>query len=61
MTVKQLIDKLNNCPQDLPITIFYDIGPKTKDDPDYIHIVRRVWTPQNYPYDRDDFDYISLE
>ena len=45
----------------MPITIFYDIGPKTKDDPDYIHIVRRVWTPQNYPYDRDDFDYISLE
>lgn len=61
MTVKQLINVLKKVPQDLPIAIWNDISWQTKDDPHYIKISECVWTHSNYPYDKEDFNYINLE
>ena len=53
-TVKDLIEKLKELPQDMPIA--------TYNDPfDTIVIKQRTWVHNNYPYNRPDLDYISLE
>lgn len=61
MTVRQLIDKLKEFPEDLPIATWGDINWKSKDDPNFIKVTKETWTHQSYPYDKDDFDYINLE
>ncbi len=60
MTVKQLIDKLLEFPQDMPVTTFHDINPSDIDNPDFIEVNICTWEPQNYPYDRPSFDYVNL-
>lgn len=61
MTVRQLIDKLKEFPEDMPVAIIYDIGYKQKDDPDDIKVIKRIYMDQTYPYNRDDFDFVNLE
>ncbi len=61
MIVKQLIDKLKEFPEDMPVAIMYDMSYKQKDDPDDIKVIKRTWTHQNCPYDKDDFDFVNLE
>ena len=61
MTVGQLIDKLKEYPQDMPIAVVGDIHYDNKDDPEQIEIRQRTWVDGNYPYDSPDFDYIDLE
>ena len=60
MTVKQLIDKLQEFPENMPVTTFYDINPNNVDDPDWINIEICTWKPQNYPYYRPSFAYVNL-
>ena len=61
MTVKQLINELKKFPQDLPVATWGDIDWKSKEDPHYIKVTQKTWTHSNYPYDKDDFDFVSLE
>lgn len=61
MTVKELIKELQKWPQDMPIAIMWDIDWVTRDDPHWIKVSKRTWTHGNWPYDKDDFDYIDLE
>lgn len=61
MTVKQLINELKKFPQDLPVTTWSDINWKSRDDPHHVSVTKKTWTHSNYPYDKDDFDYIDLE
>ena len=55
------MDKLKEFPEDLPIATWGDINWKSKDDPNFIKVTKETWTHQNYPYDKDNFDYINLE
>lgn len=61
MTVKQLIEELQKQPQDMPVGIMYDIDWVARDDPHWIKAARATWVHSNWPYDKDDFDYINLE
>lgn len=61
MTVKQLIDKLLEFPQDMPVATIYDINPEDVDDPDWIKVNICTWEHQNYPYNKPSFDYVNLE
>lgn len=61
MTIQQLINGLKKFPKDMPIAIWGDIDWKSKDDPHHINIIKSTWVHSNYPYDKDDFDYINLE
>lgn len=38
MTVKQLKEKLNQFPDDMPVATFNDISWKSKDDPEWIEV-----------------------
>lgn len=60
MTVKQLIDKLNEFPQDMPVATWGDIDWKSKDDPNFVEVCRKTWTHNNYPYNKEPFDYIDV-
>ena len=61
MTVGELIEKLKQFPQDMPVAcdgnIYYPPDCGLCD----IEITRRTWTHSNYPYDKPDFEYINLE
>lgn len=61
MTVKQLIDKLKEFPENMPVATIEDINPSDIDDPEFIVVSKRIWTHQNYPYDKPDFEYVNLE
>ena len=61
MTVKQLIEKLQELPPDAYIASYDDINWLSKDDPNDIKIVKHTWIHANYPYDKPDFDYYNLE
>lgn len=61
MTIKQLIEKLKQFPEDAVVATFDDINWAAKDDPDWIKITERTWVHNNYPYDKPDFKYINLE
>ena len=61
MTVKQLIDKLREFPEDMPVATFNDINPVDKDDPNWIRVDMRLWQHNNYPYDKPSFPYVNLE
>lgn len=60
MTVKQLKQALDKFPDDMPVATFNDIDWTTKDDPYWITVQKSTWTNQNYPYDKDDFEYVNL-
>ena len=61
MTVKQLIEKLKEFPENMPVATLNDINPEDIDDPEWIKISIVTWTHSNYPYDKPDFDYVNLE
>ena len=61
MTVAQLIKKLQELPPDDYIATYNDIGWRSKDDPDDIKINKYIWTHNNWPYDKPDFEYWNLE
>lgn len=60
MTVKQLIDRLLEFPQNMPVATFHDINPEDIDDPDWIKVNICTWEHQNYPYNKPNFDYVNL-
>ena len=54
ITVKELIEKLQEFPQDMPVGIDYDpMSP--------IEIKIWTWVHNNYPYDKPDFDFVNIE
>jgi hypothetical protein len=53
MTVKELIEKLKEFPEDMPVGIMYDVHSDIE-----IHIA--TWTHDNYPYNKPDFDYVNI-
>ena len=53
-TVADLIKKLQELPQDMPIATNYNPF-------EGIVIKKHTWEHTNYPYDQPDLDYISLE
>ena len=61
MTVKQLIEKLQELPPDDYIASYDDITWTSKDNPGDIKIVKHTWIHSNYPYDKPDFEYWNLE
>lgn len=61
MTVGQLIEKLKEYPEDMPVATFSDIGWDSRNDPDWIKISIGTWVHGNYPYDRPDFQFVNLE
>ena len=61
MTVKQLIEKLKEFPENMPVATFNAIKPKDIDDPEWIKVSIATWVHSNYPYDKPDFDYVNLE
>ena len=61
MTVKQLIEKLKEFPENMPIATFNDINPEDIDDPEWIKVSIATWVHSNYPYNKPDFDYVNLE
>lgn len=60
MTVKQLKETLDKFPDDMPVATHFDIDWVTKDDPNWILVKKETWTQQNYPYDKEDFEYVNL-
>ena len=61
MTVKELIEELQKWPQDMPVTILHEIDWVTRNDPHWIKVSNKTWTHTNWPFDKPDFDYITLE
>lgn len=53
MTVKELIEKLEQFDPNMLVGVNYDVSSPT--------ICIRTWVDGNYPYDRPDFDYVSIE
>ena len=60
MTVKQLIDKLQEFPENMPVAIFHDINPSDIDNPNFIEVNVCTWEHNNYPYNKPSFDYVNL-
>lgn len=60
MTVGQLIEKLKEYPQDMPVTVIDSIDYKSKDDDEHIYVTKKTWVDSNYPYDRESFEYVDL-
>lgn len=54
MTVKDMIEKLKQFPEDMSIAVGYDVF-------DEIRIYIKTWSHTNYPYDRPDFQYVCIE
>ena len=54
MTVKDLIDKLKQFPPDMLVATGYDVFEE-------VYVSIKTWTHTNYPYDLDDFDFVSIE
>ena len=61
MTVKQLIEKLNEFPMDMPVATIGLISPYDRDDPNFITVNIQTWEHNNYPYNKPSFDYVNLE
>jgi len=53
MTVKELIEKLKEFPEDLPVGVMYDVHAD-------VMVERKTWEHTNYPYNKPDFDYINI-
>ena len=54
MTVKELIEKLKEYPDDMIVTT--DCQPNWG-----INLKVRTWTHDNYPYNKPSFDYLNIE
>ena len=61
MRVKELINKLQEFPQDMPVATFHDINPSDIDNPDFIEVKIYTLEHSNFPYDKPSFDYVDLE
>ena len=61
MTVKQLIEKLREFPENMPVATINVINPEDIDDPEWIKVSIATWVHSNYPYNKPDFDYVNLE
>ena len=61
MRVKELINKLQEFPQDMPVATFHDINPSDIDNPDFIEVKIYTLEHSNFPYDKPSFDYVNLE
>ena len=61
MTVKQLIEKLKQFPDDMPVATIGEINYSDIDDPEFIDVQVKTWTHSNYPYDKPDFEFVNLE
>lgn len=61
MTVGQLIEKLKEYPQDMPVAVCGDIYYPPEYEGNKIEVSQRTWVATNYPYNRPDFEYINLE
>lgn len=61
MTVAQLIERLKEFPQHMPVTIINDINWVEKDDPHALRVSVRTWIHGNYPYDKPNFDYVNID
>lgn len=59
MTVGELIEKLKEFPQDMPVAC---CGEMYYPPENYkVEVTRKTWVDSNYPYNRPDFEYINLE
>lgn len=54
MTVKDLIEKLKQFPPDMPVATGYDVFEE-------VYVSIKTWTHTNYPYDKPDFHFVSIE
>ena len=54
MTVKQLIEKLMQFDPEMLIATNYDVY-------DDIDVSVKTWIHSNYPYDKQSFDFVSIE
>ena len=61
MTVKQLIDKLQEFPDDMPVATINVINLGDIDDPDFIQVKIYTWEHSNFPYNKPSFGYVNLE
>ena len=57
MTVKQLIEKLKEFPQDMPVATWDLICPKDIQDSEFIQIEIHRWEEQSI---KSEFDYVNL-
>lgn len=58
MTVKELIDKLKEFPQDMPVAIE---GMFQYPDGEDIDVSVRTWVHNNHPYNLPDTEYVCIE
>ena len=61
MTVRELIEELEKCPQDMPVTVDMNIMWPPEADCNKLEVSRRTWVDSNYPWNRPDFEYINIE
>ena len=54
MTVKELINELKKWPEDLIVAVYHEPFED-------IILKKCTWIHSNYPYDKPDVDYLSLE
>lgn len=54
MTVRDLIEKLKQFDPEMIVATDYDIY-------DEIKVSVKTWTHTNYPYDKPDIDFVSIE
>ena len=60
MTVKQLKEKLSKFPDDMPVATHFCIDWVGKDEPNWIDVKQETWTDSNYPYNKEDFEFVNL-
>ena len=54
MTVKELIEKLKEFPEDMPVGV---IGDPVSE----IIVSIQTWTHNNFPYDKPDIKFVNIE
>lgn len=62
MTVKELIEELKKYPEDMIVAGSYECGryKNTKEIWSTVELSICHWEPTNYPYDREEFDYLNI-
>ena len=60
MKVKELIAKLKEFPEDMPVATFSYINPEDINDPDFIKVTIKEWEHTNYPYNKPSFKYVDI-
>ena len=58
MTVKELREKLEKFPQDMPVGIYGDFQYPSGEN---IDVEIRTWVHSNHPYNLPDTDYVNIE